>query len=468
MGHIYSAKDWSSQQVQAHSKRLTELHHACEFDASSPSRFDKVLALLPDDVPDLSILAKETGSVTRWLKLRSGRQLLRLLMLYALPKMSLKLVATMALFFQVDLTDDALRYRFRNAVPFLQSLLTHLLCPATTHANVPSTGLRLRLQDASNLQRPGTSEPDWRLHTVFDFARQRPVHIELSDARTPESLSRSRDDGVLSLYVADRGLGHARQVHLIKNRYQSECLLRTHLNCIRLLDQTGQVLKPERVLKASETGTYDFDVIVPHPDDRSQRCTARLIVVPLPEEAANRARSKVIKRAKKKGKTPRKESLRMAGFMTLITTLDRSDASARACCRCYRYRWAIEVFFKRCKSILKLNDLGASKDALSEAEIMSKIILVAMLHRRVVVEAMKPEWKATGELPASIWGQTVLLHKALILAVIPRGVQEMLINGLSSAILEKLRPRARSRRTLLERLANDPSWLVLCDTTCVL
>ena len=83
-----------------------------------------------------------------------------------------------------------------------------------------------------------------------------------------------------------------------------------------------------------------------------QRYAVRVIACKLPPEKVGLARKRIEKRAQKKGRLVSFNSLVLAGWLLLITTLDELDWPATDVLRLYRVRWQIELFFRWLKCIL--------------------------------------------------------------------------------------------------------------------
>ncbi len=60
-----------------------------------------------------------------------------------------------------------------------------------------------------------------------------------------------------------------------------------------------------------------------------KRVKVRVLALRLPAEAAERARQRVLARAKRKQQAVRPETLFLAGWVLLVSTLDAGDWSAR-------------------------------------------------------------------------------------------------------------------------------------------
>ena len=106
---------------------------------------------------------------------------------------------------------------------------------------------------------------------------------------------------------------------------------------------------------------------------------ARLLIRPLPTEAASRNRQRLRRNASKKGRTPSKTALRLAGYFCLLTTLPEDLASDDGALELYHLRWQIEVFFKRCKGLLHFDRLRAFDPAWVRTYCLAKLIEVALI-----------------------------------------------------------------------------------------
>ena len=154
-------------------------------------------------------------------------------------------------------------------------------------------------------------------------------------------------------------------------------LLRMHWQNIRLQDERGQALDLERTLKRAQRGDTGTTVYVPLAGKSPVR--ARLLILPLPSEAAGRNRQRLRRNAAKKGRTPSAIALRLAGYFCLLDTLPEGLAPPETVLELYRIRWQIELFFKRCKGLLHFDHLRAFDPALVRTYCLAKLIEVALI-----------------------------------------------------------------------------------------
>src|ERR1700756_5057039 len=130
---------------------------------------------------DLSELAKASGAVERWRNIKSGEELLRIILAYAVEDLSLRSTAAWSTQSALELKDTSVLHRLRKAAPLLERVLAHLL----THRlrAEPALGPEFRINDATVLSIPGSQGTDWRLHTVYDPTHCRLRRVEITNTQ---------------------------------------------------------------------------------------------------------------------------------------------------------------------------------------------------------------------------------------------------------------------------------------------
>jgi hypothetical protein len=322
---------------------------------------------------NLSDLAKTTGAVQRWRKIKSGEEFLRLILAYATEDLSLRNTAAWCTQAEHELKDTSVLHRLRLAPPLLERVLAHLLMHRIRTEAAP--GPVFRINDATVLSQPGSEGTDWRLHVVYDPAHSCIRQVEITDQHGGERLERDRPQAG-DVVCADRGLAHAKGIHWVSEA-SAYVLLRMHWQNIRLEDAQGRPWDLEEILKRADAGSTGTLVYVPLVGKTP--VLARLLIRPLPTEVAARNRQRLRRNAAKKGRTPSATALRLAGYFCLLTTLPVALASEDVVVELYRVRWQIENFFKRCKSLLHFDHLRAFDPALVRTYCLAKLVEVALI-----------------------------------------------------------------------------------------
>jgi len=297
------------------------------------------------------------------------------------------------------LSKVALMKRLVKAADLLIAIAGRLLL-AGCKARVPdSIGSRpLRLVDASCISKPGSKGTDWRLHAVFDPARQCFVDLDLSDAKGAEGFERfAVEPGEIRIgdrgYISCRGLRHV--LH-----GGGDFLIRAGWNALRWRCPDGSSFDLFAALRQAGDRLDQWITVVDPKNDEPLR--VRLIAARKSPEAAEKDRRHIRQQAKRKGKTPDARTLEAADWIILITSLEGPPATDVLAL--YRLRWQIELAFKRLKSLAGLDLLPARSAALGRAWIAAKLIIATLIGWTIQGFLEAPPVKvAMPTHPPSVW-----------------------------------------------------------------
>lgn len=356
---------------------------------------------LPDD---LDRTAREQKALVRQRKLKGAVNLLRVVLAYAVCDWSLRLVGAWAVIQGIaNLSDVAWLYRFYQCGPWLGRLIGQVLQQrnATLHL---LQGVRLRIVDATVISKPGSTGTDWRVHLSFDLGQMCLDGIEVTDAQGGESLARfaPRAD---EIYVADRGYCAANGLGSLLSRL-GRLVVRINWHNLPLRTELGQRLDLIHWLKGLSTMTERAVRISTAQGD----FPVRLIACPLPAQQAERARERVVKQARKKGRPVSHPTWLAAGFVILVTNLPHDTWEASRVIYLYRLRWQIELQIKRLKSLLQLDHLRAQEPRLAQTYLLAKLLAALLLDELVQQsQATAPQLFESLQRPASLWRLQALL-----------------------------------------------------------
>lgn len=311
--------------------------------------------------------------------LASPAALLRLLLFHAVSDGSLRSTAEAAAeqgFGQ--LSDVALRKRLALAVDWLRWLNAQL-CDEVRAAH-PAPELRLRALDGSTIQGPRSTGVEWRLHYTVDLQSLDCDWHHVSDAHTSEALELApvQANDVL---IADRnylrppGVRHVREA-------QGHVVVRLKWAHPKMFDARGRrvyALSRARRLRVDQCGDWAASLYDPKaPDDL---LAGRIVAIKLPAPLAKRQRQRATKSSKKKGKKADPRSLEAAQYVMLFTTLPAERFDAARVLTIYRWRWQVELAFKRLKQLLRLGHLPHSDGKAAQGWILSKLTVALLLEK---------------------------------------------------------------------------------------
>jgi hypothetical protein len=224
--------------------------------------------------------------------------------------------------------------------------------------------------------------------------------VAITDVSGGETLARhaSRPGDI---WVADRGYAQRPGVGTILHDEQGDVVLRIGWATFPLEQMDGRPFELFPWLRQLPTAPGEAPVQVTTPEGSFR---LRLIAIRLPAEAANRARRRIRRLARKKGRMPTKRTLEAAGYLIVVTSLDTELWPTLAVLQLYRLRWQVELIFKRLKSLLHLDDLRAKGPALAQTYLLGKV-LAALIIEAWTDQAVQryPELFADSQRPISAW-----------------------------------------------------------------
>lgn len=326
---------------------------------------------------DLEATARSRRALTRVREIKSAETLLRLALAYGGLGMSLRETCAWAEAGGIaSLSDPSLLERLCKAAPWLGEIVAALIAE---QAKVPAgrwAGYRLRALDGTSICEPGADRTTWRLHVGYDLASGQVDQLELTDGRGAENLQRltyAPGDVVL----ADRYYARPRDLRPVIEA-GADFIVRTGWNSLRLLQANGEPLDLFAALAAQAEQEGELQVRVHEGTTESpppQPLILRLIVRRKDPEQAEAERKRLLKDAKKRGKQPDPRSLEAAKYILLLTSLPAGTFPPADILALYRFRWQIELAFKRFKSLAGLDMLPAKKPELARAWIYARLIV---------------------------------------------------------------------------------------------
>ena len=371
--------------------------------------FAQVLQDLP---PETETLAREFKAFTRARKIKTPAQLVRTVLLFAGLDLSEREVAANLLLVDPtikSLSDQAVHDRLRACLPWLQALLPHLIEREPLPA-VPS-GMQVRVIDASDVTAPGQTAVTWRLHLCMDLVSLQLTCVWLTDVQTGETLLNFNFQAG-EVVLADRGYSHRRGVaHLVESG--GEPVVRYNAHHIPVADRMGHPLNVAAALRDCEPGerrTLAAQFTVPH----GKTYRVWIHAYRLHPEAAQAARRRC-RRGGQKGKyTPKQETLFLAEFVMVLTTLAPETLSAETVLALYRCRWQVELLFKRYKSLLKMNELRARHQSpLGQVWLSGKLIYACLIERRARTRCGSDWTHLDGERRGTWWRVWKMIQQEL-------------------------------------------------------
>jgi len=206
------------------------------------------------------------------------------------------------------------------------------------------------------------------------------IEVLVSDVHTGETLKHfTLAPGDVA--VADRGYAHCQGMSAAVKQ-GAELIVRLNPFSVVLSDAAGAPLELCATLKRQHMETLRTLVVELRSTGGQHAVRGWVHAYRLNAEQANRARQKC-RQGHKKG-TPQAESLFLAGWVLVFTTLAPAVLSPQTIMALYRGRWQVEIAIKRWKSVLDVDALRAKATSpLAEVWLHGKLLYALMLERRM-------------------------------------------------------------------------------------
>jgi hypothetical protein len=344
---------------------------------------DSTFAELLQDLPsELLEMAREFKAFSRERKIKTPAQLFRAVMLFAGLDFTEREVATNLILVDPQikrLSDQAIHRRLKACQPWLRALLPRLLDQQAL-PEVPS-GLRLLVIDATSLAAPGQKRATHRLHVMMDLISLQLIEVKVSDYKTGETLKNfSFAPG--DVVICDRGYSKQSSVEAVLGA-GGEVIVRYNAANFPLQDLEGEPLNVAQALACLEPGETT-SLAARLVTKQGESACVWIHVYRLPAAAAAAARRRCRRAGQRAGYTPRRETLFLAGFVLVLTSLPPEVLSAKTVLALYRCRWQVELLIKKWKSLLDLDQLRARVGSLlCDVWLHGKLLYAGLLERRV-------------------------------------------------------------------------------------
>jgi hypothetical protein len=320
--------------------------------------------------------AREQGAFRRARYIDDPGVLLRLLLFHAVNDGGLReTVAQLRASHIATLSQVALLKRMRTSAKWLAWIGAGLCREFREDPKLPH-GLHPRAVDSTTVQGPASTGTEWRVHYAFDLATLTCDWYELTDAHGGERLERT-PMAPGDVMLADRNYLRPAAVQAA-TKAGAYVLLRlrwSHPAMVDSKDRRFHALSQARKVRVGHVGEWPVRLLDPNGDAME----GRVIATRLPAPVAARAERRSAKASAKKHERTDPRSLEAAHFVMVFTTVPATIMPAADVLELYRFRWQIELAFKRLKQLVKLSRLPHQDPTAARGWILAKLVVALIL-----------------------------------------------------------------------------------------
>lgn len=329
-------------------------------------------------VEALETSARDRRALVRARVVKSGVDLLRMILAYCLGEGGLRSTAAWATSVSlVDISNVALLYRLRQCGDWLTFLVGLAMTLGTPTA---AKGRLIRIIDGTTVPKAGkaakTGNKLWRVHAGFDLPTERFGHVELTDEKGGETLDR-RAAIAGEIRIADRAFLQPDRMAAVLDA-GADLIVRAGWKNARWLDADGNLVDLIGAFdKAAAKGVIDRPIWIARKS--AAPLALRLVAVKKPPQAADVSRRKARREAQRGQHQISKGTLAAADWVILVTSLDTETFTTTDVLDLYRLRWRVELAFKRLKSLIGLKGPPGTDERSARPYILAHLLMILLL-----------------------------------------------------------------------------------------
>jgi hypothetical protein len=330
-------------------------------------------------------LAKSTKAITR--KFRSfenEESVMRALLTHIANGYSLRETVTRLKHSKLaDISDVALLKRLQCSELWLRELCLCLFQERGVTVVKEDGKIRMRLVDGTSVKEPGKTGSLWKIHYSMTLPNLSCDYFKLTSDRgkgTGESFKQfpiQKGDCI----VGDRGYSTSQGInYLVSNGAHALVRVNTSALSFQNLDSSKFTLLTalQGVEQEGSIKEWHINLI-----DGDQLITGRLCVIRKSKMATEQALKKLKRRESKSQMDVKAETIEFSKYVILFTTLPSSEYPLEIVLEWYRYRWQIELVFKRLKSLVGLGHLPKHDETSARAWLYGKLFTGLLIEKLI-------------------------------------------------------------------------------------
>ena len=333
----------------------------------------QLIPLLPEGYAEK---LRELEVIKRWRGIKTPEDLMLLSMFHLHNGCTLVEISQIAKSAHIaEISDVAFMERFAVCGEWFSAINAALSPGLVADYNKPSylQDYRPIGFDASDVREKGRSGQTFRLHYGIDIFSLSAVSYKITDEKTGEKMSNfTLAEGDIA--IADRVYGTINSIeYCIQNN--ADFIFRLRTGCFSIYDENGNKIDMASEFSHLDYGeSTEFNAFIhKNAEQRIRICVRRK-----DKEACEKTRKKLHRRASRKQQKLSANTESFNEYIVLVTSLPL-NISADEVLETYRYRWQIENYFKRLKSILDFGDLPKKRSDSSFAWLNGKLMTALLI-----------------------------------------------------------------------------------------
>lgn len=332
----------------------------------------------------------DTGAIQRKRDIKNPDDLMMLNLFHLITGCSLVEISAISKMSQIgDISDVAFMKRFKNCDNWFKWIIEKTVTNGEVSYAIPENLKQYRILavDASDVSEKGRSGRIYRLHYALDIMKMESALYNITSNKVGEKLSNfalSEND----LVLADRIYSSNVAIEYCQQR-NAQYVLRARATGLRLCDSNGELFDIKKEVAKLENGELNSYIKT----KKNELIPVRVCFKKKDAKSIEKTRKRIHKTESRKCKKLSESAKKFNEYIVVVTSLD-SSISAEEVLELYRYRWQVELYFKRLKSILDYGELPKKKEESIFAWLNGKLMIALLIEKIISRVSFFPKTKA--------------------------------------------------------------------------
>lgn len=329
-------------------------------------------------------LAESTGALRGLRETNSAESLLRVLLIHLGCGHSLRHTAMSARQAQLaEFSSTALRKRLRSSRDWLRALCVELFRERGVELAVDGR-LQARAIDSMTAWEPSQPGSQWRIHYSVQLPALACDYFKMTAKNGGGSGESWKDfpirDGDYLLadqrYATAAGIAYAVQAG-------GRIAARVDSDALALRGADGAPFDLHGKVSVLETAGAERSWPVVLLSTQGRAVPGRVCAIRKTQEETRISLDRVLREAKRQGRKVKPQTLELARYLIVFTTLPAADFPGAEVLTWYRLRWQVELVFERFKQLAGLGPLPMRDDESAKAWLYGKLLVTLLVEKLI-------------------------------------------------------------------------------------
>jgi len=327
----------------------------------------------------------EQGAITRRRGVSNPADLMMLAMFHLQNGCSLLEISEIARITKLgEMSDVAFMKRFEKCANWFKSINEKIANECIINYKKPSWMEKKTVIgiDASDVSEKGRSGRVYRLHFALDLFKMQSIEQIITTNKTGESISNYNVKAGY-LVIGDRGYSTIKGINHC-NEKQAEYILRLRKNSFTVRNGEGAKINLIQIFSNLKKGEC-ADLMAYATNLDKAKIPIRICAIRKNADAIAQTQKKIQRTETKKQYKMSDEAKTFNEYIVVVTNVE-GEVSAEEILEAYRFRWQVEIYFKRLKSILDFGELPKKREG-SVISWLNGKMMIALLIELIVAKA---------------------------------------------------------------------------------